>query len=167
MHNDRERLDERAVDKSLRKLEEQAERATKRLEQEERMRQMAEQEATRLKTELQRLKVYPSPSPSPLFGSSGIERSKSAFENIPPANSKNDIGSINGVQYKKRYEGLISDLEKRDIYSQDGAKDDALRGRILRELTEANKELEAGMRATLTGIGNQKQQPQQRMLGRR
>jgi myosin protein heavy chain len=156
VHNDRERMDERAVEKQVRKLEEQVERSNKRLQQEERMRQVAEQEAARLKTELARLRAQPSPT----LVSSSIERSKSAFENIPPPNT--EIGTVNGVPASRRYENIMSDLQKRDIYSKDGVKDEALRGRILRELNDANKELEAGMRATLSGIGNP-----QRNLGRR
>lgn len=130
VQQDRERFDERAVEKQFRKLEEQAEKATKRLQQEERMRQVAERDVARLTAELQKLRSQP---PSAYGGTTSIQRSKSAFENIPPSPTEN--GMVNGVSMKNR---------------------------ILRDLTDANKELEAGMRATLSGSPHSP-----RSLGRR
>lgn len=141
VQNDRERMDERAFEKTMRKLEETAEKAQKRLQQEERMRQVAEQDVARLTAEVQRLRSQPSPT----MGSSAMQKSKSAFENIPPADFSN-IPTVNGVATKK---GLIAELERGAIYNKDGKQDDGLRGRILRELTQANRDLAASMDATL------------------
>ena len=157
VHNERERMDERAMEKAFRKVEEQAEKANKRLQQEERMRQVAEQDAARLTAEVARLRAAGAANGagSPGVGglaSNGIQRSKSAFENIPPPSSPVDgQHTVNGVQTKR---GLIAELEKGTIYSKDGSKDDALRGRILRELTAANRDLASSMDATLLrGVG--------------
>lgn len=145
----RERVDERAIEKNFLKLEEQVEKSAKRLQQEEKMRQVAEQEASRLQMELTRLRSAASPTYG--YQSVGVQRSRSAFENIPPPNQKPPSG-VNGtangaVLPRKRYDSLIADLEKRDIYGKDGAKDDALRSRILKELTDSNRELAASMGA--------------------
>lgn len=158
VHNERERMDERAMEKAFRKVEEQAEKANKRLQQEERMRQVAEQDVARLTAEVARLRAgSANGASSPGVGglaSNGIQRSKSAFENIPPPSSPVDgQPTVNGVQTKR---GLIAELEKGTIYSKDGSKDDALRGRILRELTAANRDLASSMDATLMrghGVG--------------
>lgn len=149
LQNDRERLDERAIDRQFRKLEEQAEKAVKRLEQEERIRQVAEQDVARLTAEVQRLKQQAASVNGPAVG---MARSRSAFENTPPPG--HEPQGINGSSTKRRYDGLMADLEHRDIYNKDGVKDDALRGRILRELTDANRELAAGMRGTLAGVSS-------------
>lgn len=141
VQNDRERMDERAVEKTMRKLEEQAEKAQKRLQQEERMRQVAEQDVAKLTAELQRLRAQPAQN----LGASAMQRSKSTFENVPPPDVSN-IPQVNGVTTKK---GLIAELERGAIFTKDGKQDDALRGRILRELTQTHKDLAASMDATL------------------
>lgn len=142
VQNDLERLDERAVEKTMRKLEDQAERAQKRLQQEERMRQVAEQDVAKMTAEVQRLRSQPMPT----MGTSAMQRSKSTFENAPSPDVSN-VATINGVVTKK---GLIAELEKGAIFTKDGKQDDALRGRILRELTQTHRDLAASMDATLS-----------------
>lgn len=142
VQNDRERLDERTVEKTIRKLEDQAERAHKRLQQEERMRQVAEQDVAKLTAEVQRLKSQPAPTMS----TSTMQRSKSTFENVPPSDVSN-VPTVNGVVTKK---GLIAELERGAIFTKDGKQDDALRTRILRELTQTHRDLAASMDATLS-----------------
>lgn len=142
VQNDRERMDERAIEKTIRKLEEQAEKAQKRLQQEEKMRQVAEQDVLKLTAEVQRLRSQPAPN----LAASAMQRSKSTFENIPPPDVPN-VPTINGVTTKK---GLIAELERGAIFNKDGKQDDALRGRILRELTQTHRDLAASMDATLS-----------------
>jgi hypothetical protein len=142
VQNDRERMDERAVEKTIRKLEEQAEKAQKRLQQEERMRQVAENDVAKLAGEIQKLRAQPSPT----FGASAMQRSKSTFENVPPPDVST-TPTINGVATKK---GLIAELERGAIYNKEGKQDDTLRSRILRELTQTNRDLAASMDATLS-----------------
>ena len=145
MHNERDRLDERSVEKAMQKLEDQAEKANKRLQQEERMRQVAEADVVRLKAEVQKLRAQ-----AAVPQTSGMIRSRSAFENIPPPG--HEPQSPNGVPATKRYERIIADLEQRDILAKDGHKDDNLRQRILEELHKANRQLAGSMRATLGDI---------------
>lgn len=142
VQNDRERMDERAIEKTIRKLEEQAEKAQKRLQQEEKMRQVAEQDVLKLTAEVQRLRSQP----APVLAASAMQRSKSTFENIPPPDVTN-VPTVNGVTTKK---GLIAELERGAIFTKDGKQDDALRGRILRELTQTHRDLAASMDATLS-----------------
>lgn len=131
MQNDRERMEDRTMEKTFRKLEEQAEKATKRLQQEERMRQVAEQDVARLTAEIARLRTS-----SATIASNGIQRTKSAFENIPPPGSEY---TVNGNAIKRHSASLPAKTDT-----------DANRGRILRDLTQAHRDLAAGMDATLS-----------------
>ena len=133
VQNDRERMDDRTMEKTFRKLEEQAEKATKRLQQEERMRQVAEQDVARLTAEVARLRAS-----SLTVMSNGIQRTKSAFENIPPSPVEHNF-SMNGNASKRMSASL-----------QPKSDSDANRGRILRDLTQAHRDLAAGMDATLS-----------------
>jgi hypothetical protein len=129
-------MDDRTMEKTFRKLEEQAERATKRLQQEERMRQVAEQDVARLTAEVARLRAS-----SPTVMSNGIQRTKSAFENFPP--SPIEYPTTNGASAKRNSASL-----------QPKTDSDANRGRILRDLTQAHRDLAAGMDATLSRTVN-------------